>query len=334
MPATIKDVARLAGVSVTTAHRALTGKGDLGAEKRDRVLDAARHLDYVPSAAARSLVSGRSRTLGMVVSNNASPVYADILRGVESVARRRGYGLLLCNSDDDQERALDCLELLRAQRVDGVLLTPVQSDRRDVDYLRDAHIPYVLLLRHFSNPLDDFVITSNETASFAVTRLLIELGHQRIGYVAGPTEVSSARERLAGFIRAMTESGLPIAQFPPDGNPYTVEGGYRGAMPILRADLRPTAIVAANDLMAVGVLKAARELGLHIPRDLALVGGDNIELAEFLDPPLTTFHQPALALGCRAAEILLDRINGDERPPHHVTFVPDLVVRASSGASI
>jgi LacI family transcriptional regulator len=331
MPTTIKDVAREAGVSVTTAHRALNGKSELGAEKRERVLEAARQLNYVPSAAARTLVSGRSRTLGMIVTNNASPVYADIVRGVEAVARDAGYGLLLCNSDDDQSRALECLEILRAKQVDGVLITPVQSDRRDIDYLSDSHIPYVLLLRYFDDPADDRVIIDNEAAAYGTSRYLLELGHRQVGCIAGPQETSSGRARLAGFQRAVREGSYGIRADFVTGHAFTVEGGYQGAIALLSGDVKPTAIVAANDLQAVGVIKAARERGLTVPDDLALVGGDNIELAEFLDPPLTTFDQPALAIGRRGAEILLDRLDGDERPPHHVTFVPDLIVRASSG---
>ncbi|MCC6792744.1 MAG: LacI family DNA-binding transcriptional regulator, partial [Thermomicrobiales bacterium] len=193
MPITIRDVASLAGVSVTTAHRALTGKGELSDDKRQRVLAAAKQLNFVPSHTARALVSGRTRTIGMVVTDNASPVYAGIVRGVEEVANATGYGLLLCNSGDSQDRALACLELLRSKQVDGVLLTPVQSDRRDVDFLRDAGIPFVLLLRHFDDVVCDFVITDNELGGYRATMHLLARGHLRIAHIAGPAHVSSAQ---------------------------------------------------------------------------------------------------------------------------------------------
>ena len=205
MPATLRDVARHAGVSVTTAHRGINGKGELGEDTRQRILDSAKELGYVRNETARSLVSGRSNTIGMVVTDNSSPVYAGIVRGVESVVKAAGYGLLLCNSADDPAEALSCLELLRSKQVDGVLITPVQSDLAELDYLRDAQIPYVLLLRTFGDALDDVVVTNNESGGRAATGLLVELGHRRIGHIAGPAHVSSARGRLAGYTQALQD---------------------------------------------------------------------------------------------------------------------------------
>jgi len=321
-------------VSVTTAHRGLNGKDELGEQTRARVLAAAEQLNYVPSAAARTLVSGKSNTIGMLVTDNASPVYAGIVRGVEEVAYAAGYGLLLCNSADDQDRALSSLALLRAQRVDGVLITPVQTDRRDIDYLRDAGMRFVLMLRHFDDPDDDVVMVDNVAASSAATRHLLDLGHRRIAHIAGPPHVSSARHRLAGFRQAMGEAEVEIGETTVLHAPYTVAGGYARAIELLAGNSRPTAILAGNDLHAVGVIKAAREVGMRIPDDLALVGGDDIELAEFLDPPLTTFRQPALDIGKRGAEVLLARLRGLERPSNLSVFTPELIVRASSGGPV
>ncbi len=331
MPATLRDIARHAGVSVTTAHRGINGKGELNEETRQRILDAAKELGYVRNETARSLVSGRSNTIGMIVTDNASPVYAGIVRGVESVVKSAGFGLLLCNSADDPGEALSCLELLRSKQVDGVLITPVQSDLAELDYLRDAHIPYVLLLRTFDNALDDVVVTNNEAAGRAAAGLLVELGHRRIGHIAGPAHISSARGRLAGYTQALQDGGLPV-----DPNlivyaPFTTEGGYRAALDLLNRDDRPSAIFSANDMQAVGVMKAARELGIRLPDELALVGGDDIELAEFLEVPLTTFHQPAFEIGSRGAELLLSRLVGDAKEPQQIVMTPQLIVRQSSG---
>jgi LacI family transcriptional regulator len=334
MPSTIRDVARRAGVSVTTAHRGINGKGELSDATRERVLAAARDLNYVPSATARALVFGRTQTIGMVVTDNASPVYAGIVRGVEEVVNRVGFGLLLCNSADDQIRALSCVDLLRAKQVDGVLLTPVQTSREDVDALREAGIPYVLLLRHFSDPVDPAVLVDNETAGYVATRHLLDLGHRRIGHVAGPEHVSSARERLAGYRRALGEVG---AAFEPEivaHGAYTIEGGYRATSALLDRTERPTALFAANDLQAVGVMKATGERGLAIPNDLALVGGDDIELAGFLATPLTTFHQPALEIGRRGAAMLLARLQDGDIEPRQDVLTPELIVRASSGGPV
>src|SRR5215218_10320082 len=318
MPATLRDVARHAGVSVTTAHRGINGKGELGEDTRQRILEAVKELGYVRNETARSLVSGRSNTIGMIVTDNSSPVYAGIVRGVESVVKAAGYGLLLCNSADDPAEALSCLELLRSKQVDGVLITPVQSDMAELDYLRDAQIPYVLLLRTFGDALDDVVVTNNESGGRAATGLLVELGHRRIGHIAGPAHVSSARGRLAGYTQALQEGGVAFDPGLVVHAPYTTEGGYVAALDLLDRDDRPSAIFSANDMQAVGVMKAARELGVRIPDELALVGGDNMELAEFLAVPLTTFHQPAFEIGSRGAEMLLSRLIGDAREPQQI----------------
>lgn len=333
MAVTIRDVARVAGVSVTAAHRALNDKAELSFEKRTRVLEAARLLNYVPNAAARALVSGKTGTIGMVVTDNASPVYAGIVRGVEAVANAAGCGLLLCNSGDSQEQSIACLELLRAKQVDGVLLTPVQTDRRDVARLRELGVPFVLLLRHFADVDSDYVITDNEAGGFAATEHLLDLGHQRIGHLAGPAHVSSAQGRLTGYRRALEERGLPVRNDLVVHAPFTVGGAYDNAFALLDRPNRPTAVFAANDLQAIGVMKAARALDLQIPDDLALVGGDDIELAEFLEVPLTTFHQPAQEIGSLGAEILIEWLHGGHEEQRGVVLTPRLIVRRSSGSA-
>jgi LacI family transcriptional regulator len=295
------------------------------------VLEAARQLNYVPSAVARALVSGKTDTIGMVVTDNASPVYAGIVRGVEEIANAAGFGLLLCNSGDSQERAIACLELLRAKQVDGVLLTPVQTDRRDVERLHASGMPFVLLLRHFADVESDYVITDNEAGGYLATAHLLDLGHTRIGHLAGPTFVSSARGRLAGYRRALAERGLPFQEDLVVHSPFTISDGYDHAFALLDRPDRPTAVFAANDMQAIGVMKAARALDLTIPDDLALVGGDDIELAEFLQVPLTTFHQPAREIGSHGAEILIERLRGTSEERRRMVLTPRLIVRRSSG---
>jgi LacI family transcriptional regulator len=267
----------------------------------------------------------------MIATDNASPVYAGIVRGVEEVANAAGFGLLLCNSADSQERALGCLDLLRAKQVDGVLLTPVQTDRRDVQHLQECGTPFVLLLRHFVDLDTDFVITDNEAGGYAATNHLLCLGHRRIGHLGGPAHVSSAQGRLAGYRRALLEHHVAYDERLVVHAPFTVNDGYETARALLAQPGRPTAIFAANDLQAVGVLKAARVLDLQVPEDLALAGGDDIELAEFLEVPLTTFHQQARKIGARGAEILLERLQGAEGAPRQVVLTPELIVRKSSG---
>ncbi|MBI3979951.1 MAG: LacI family DNA-binding transcriptional regulator [Chloroflexi bacterium] len=328
---TIHDIAREAGVSHTTVSRALNDKGELDPETRARVRAVAERLRYTPSSVARALASGRTRTLGVLITDNASPTFAEALRGVEEVANAAGFGLLLCNSADSQDQALRCLAMLMANRVDGILVTPVQTDQRDLTLLRQSGIPFVLLFRHFADVVADCVVTDSVEGGLLATGHLLDLGHRRVGHIGGPPHISTAQERLAGYRRALAKRDLPFDETLVASAAFSVAGGHQAALALLDRPDRPTSIFAATDLQAIGVLKAARTLGLRIPDDLPLVGGDDIELAEFLEVPLTTFHQPSRAIGARGAELLLARIQGEAGEPRRVIFAPRLIIRRSSG---
>jgi len=333
MRLTIRDVARQAGVSVTTASRVLNNREDVSADTRQRVLAVAQRLQYVPSAMARGLVSGRAWMLGVVVNDSASPIYAEIVKGIETVANAAGYGLLLGNSADSQEQALSRLSMLHAGHIEGVLLAPVQTDRRDVEELKRLGVPFVLLLRHFDDPDHDYVTADNLAGGQLVTQHLANLGHRRIGHVAGPLYTSTAQGRLGGYRKALAEAGLPFDETLVSAGRFTVAGGYEAALPLLDHPDRPSAIFAASDMQAVGVMKAARQVGLRIPDDLALAGGDDVELAEFLEVPLTTFHVPYPEIGMRAAAILIARLEGTCTTTQQIAFPPQLIVRRSCGSN-
>ncbi|MDX6626827.1 MAG: LacI family transcriptional regulator [Solirubrobacterales bacterium] len=335
---TIKDVARLAEVSTAVASRAINGKGDVSEGKRKRALEAAAQLGYVPNSMARGLVKGRQTTIGVIVTDSSSPVYASIVRGIEELANERGFGVLLANSADSQAQALRSLDSLIASRVSGVLIVPTQRDRRDIEMLRGAGMPFVLLLRHFEDDADtDFVITDNVLGAEQVTRHLVELGHRRIGHVAGPPEVSTGQERVTGYRKALEEAGVaPRPELVAHG-PYTIEAGQELGARLLALAEPPTAIFAATDRQAIGVMQAVRDKGLTVPEDVAVVGGDDIELAQYLAVPLTTFHQRAREIGREGMQTLLSRMDaiyGDragEDAYQQVVLRPELVVRESSG---
>ena len=330
---TIRDVAREASVSVTTVSRALNSKSEISHDKRRRVIETASRLGYAPSSVARALVSGRTKTIGVVVTDNASPVYADALGGIQDVATHAGFGILLCNSADRQDEALRCLEMLRSKHVDGVILAPVQTDQRDVTSLEQWRSPYVFLLRHFPELSHvDYVITDNVKGGLLVTNHLLDLGHRRIGHIGGPSHTSTGQGRLAGYQQALAARSVPLAADLVLHAPYTIAGGFGTALSLLDRPNRPSAIFAATDLQAIGVMRAARQLGLRIPDDLALAGGDDIELAEFLEVPLTTFHQPTRQIGAQAAEVLTAKLSGSLQGVQQHTFAPTLVVRKSSGS--
>jgi len=331
MRVTIREVAREAGVSVSTASRALNRKGEIAPEKRTHIFETARRLGYTPSFAAQALVLGKTRTLGAVITDNTSPVYAEALRGVQDVATSTGLGLLFCNSADSQDEALRCLALLRSKQVDGVLLAPVQTDRRDIEELNRFGVPFVFMFRHFPDlPGTDYVVTDNVEGGRLVTEHLLALGHARIGHIGGPPHTSTARDRLAGYRLAHRSRGLAE-----DGDlvlpaPYTVAGGFDAGTRLLRREDRPSAVFAACDMQAVGVLRAAALLGLRVPDDVSVVGGDDIELAEFVRVPLTTFRQPARDIGKTAAELLVAKVSDHPPPARQVVVTPTLIVRQSS----
>lgn len=332
MRVTIREVAREAGVSISTASRALNHKGDITSETRTSIVEAARKLGYTPSSVARALVLGRTRTLGVVVTDNTSPVYAQALRGVQEVATREGFGLLFCNSADSQDQALQCLTMLTSKQVDGVMLAPVQTDRRDIDLLERDGVPFIFLLRHFPEIAHvDHVITDNVEGGRLVTEHLLDQGHVRVGHIGGPAHTSTGQGRLTGYRQALEARGIPYAADLVIHASYSVAGGSEAARRLLDRVDRPSAIFAATDVQAVGVFRAARDLALRVPEDVALAGGDDIELSEYLEVPLTTFHQPAREIGALAAEILISKIAGEIQPVRQVVIRPALVVRWSSG---
>jgi LacI family transcriptional regulator len=325
-------VAAVAGVSVTVASRAINNKDEISPETRARVLQAAQALRYVPNSVARALILSKTKTVGVVVTDNTIPIYAQLVKGIEQTLTLHGYSLLLCSSSDCQTRAIQCIANLVSKNVDGIILAPTQTDTSDIEIIQHFQLPFVLVFRNFASIDTPFVILDNVKAGYLATRHLVEHGHRRIGHVAGPAHVSSAQGRVEGYRLALHEARLSFEPRLVAEGPYTLAGGYQAALRLLGAAERPSAIFAATDMQALGVVKAAKELGLRIPEDLALVGGDDLEIAEFTAPPLTTFYEPAEEMGSKAAEILLAMLGEPyRRDIRQLIFEPRLVIRTSCG---
>jgi LacI family transcriptional regulator len=290
-------------------------------------------MNYVPSSVARALASGATKTLGLIITNSASPVYAEVVRDIEGAANSAGFGLLLCNSGGSQDQALRCLAMLQSRQVDGLIVAPAQTDRRDIEVLQRWGIPFVLLLRYFPDLDTDYVVMDNELGGRMATSHLLELGHRRIAHVAGPAHISSAQGRLAGYRQALAEAGIFYDEALVRHAPFTMDGGYTAGRALLGQGERPSAIFASTDMQAVGVMKAAKELGIAVPKRLALVGGDDIELAAYLEAPLTSFRQPSTEIARRVVEILVARISGSHGCSMQAVLRPEFIVRRSSGAS-
>lgn len=333
---TIREVARAAGVSPSTVSRAIAGNPRISQATRARVLDAMQRLGYRPNAIARSLVTRASRTLGIVLYRPADqafahPFFAEALRGVAGAAQANGYSLLVTTAESYEAEAQQCLAMLEERRADGAVLLASRTPDPLIAALQDRQHPFVVLGRVPDRPSVYWVNNDNFQAAAMVVLHLLQLGHRSFAVVGGRPELVVTQDRLEGVISTLQEAGLVL---PPERvalGDFTWEHGYRQGARLLGQVPRPTAIVAMDDVLAAGVLRAAREMGLEIPRDVSIVGFNDDPMAQLLSPPLTTVRIPARELGEAAARRLIDRLNGRIPPVRHLILPVELVVRGSTG---
>ncbi len=327
---TILDVARLAGVHPSTVSRALH-RADLPLrpETRRKVLAAVERLEYRPSALARGLRLQRTRTLGMLVPDITNPFFPPLIRGAEEAARERGYELVLCNTDDAPDRENASLGVLREREADGVLIATSRMADATVAAVRHERFPFVLVNRGSRVAADLSVEVDNERAASAVVDHLAALGHRRIAHIAGPASTTTGAERAAGYREALRRHGLPVSgALVAEAEAYSEAAGQMAAGRLLEAG--PTAIFAANDLLALGALRAAREAGLRVPADLSLVGVNDMPMAGLIDPALTTVRVPGREMGEIAARMLISVLEDEPLTRRHVLLDTTLVVRSST----
>ncbi|MFT3849771.1 MAG: LacI family DNA-binding transcriptional regulator [Propionivibrio sp.] len=328
--ANIKDVALHAGVSVTTVSHVVNGTRFVSETARQRVEEAVRELGYVPSAVARSLKHNTTRTFGMIIPNNSNPYFAEIIRGVEDRCFAAGYNVILCNSNDDPERQASYLRVLAEKRIDGLVLVVTGSDAVARATLGGINIPLVLLDREVSGLSGDLVEVNHVLGSQMATRHLLELGHPRVACISGPPGLSPSSQRRAGWKDALEQAGVERKESDLARGDFTARGGYLAMQTLLKRRPRPTAVFACNDLMAFGALAAAREAGIAVPQQLSIVGFDDIELAAFSAPPLTTVAQPKLKIGTLAAELLLERVSAGRSESRRVILDPEIRIRGTA----
>lgn len=329
---TIRDVAARAGVSSTTVSHVINKTRPVSDDLSARVEAAMVELGFQPNALARSLRRKQTQTFGMIVPDSANPFFAEIGRGIEDTSFAAGYSIILCNSDGDRNRELLYLDLLVQKQVDGVLLVPTGDHAELAARLRTRNIPVVVIDRDVSDAPIDRAHIDNVAGGCMATRYLIELGHRRIGYIGGPPHLSPVPGRGAGYLRALEEADLSIDDRLIVAGNFRDVGGYNGTQALLALPDRPTAIFAGNDLMAIGALAAARAAGIAVPAELSIVGFDDIHLAGYINPPLTTVAQPKYELGVIAAELLLARLADPELPPQRRLLQAHLAVRHSTAA--
>lgn len=328
--ATIKDVAARAGISYTTVSHVVNGTRPVSEQVRRKVEAAIAELGYVPSGVARSLRARATGTLGLLVPNASNPYFAELARGIEDHAERNGYSVILCNSDDDIDKQLRYLRVLLERRIDGLIVATVASDAAFAQALANLQVPLVLVDRSLEGVNADQLRVDHEQGAYLATRHLLELGHRRIVCIGGPASTQVAQLRAAGYQRALDEAGV-AAQAVVDC-PFTSPAGHAAAQVLLAAEPRPTAIFAGNDMIALGVLRAAAEHQLQVPRQLSVVGFDDIEVSRYLHPALTTVGQCIGTLGEQVAARLLERIRTPDLAVTQRLIEPILLLRESSAA--
>jgi LacI family transcriptional regulator len=327
---TIKDIAKELGISASTVSRALSDSPLVNAKTKRVIVQVAERLGYQRNELARALVMGSSGAVGLLVPDITNPFFSDIARGVGEIADRIGVGVILCNTDGRIDRELSYIRLMGRKRVDGLLLCSTTIEAPYLNELTKARIPFILVSRLSSERNVPFVITDDHAGARLAVEHLVDLGHRDIGFIGGPENVQASRDRMEVYLNVLNENGLETR---PDWRSYagfTQAAGREAAQRMLSLSDRPTAIFAANDVTALGVLEVAEGTGLLVPSDLSLVGYDDISYAALPRIRLTTVAQPAVEMGQIAASWLFAAIENPEVAKLHRTLTPRLVVRSTT----
>lgn len=338
--ATSADVARLAGVSRTTVSFVLNNvpNAHISEETRRRVLEAAKALSYHPNAAARALARRQTKTIGLVLCQSPDRVFADaflpdVIRGVGQVARGQGFKVLL-ESVEDVTQPEAYIDLVRERRIDGIVLSGPRSDDAQLPRLLAEGFP-LILLGQLKGVKVNFVDVDNINGAQKAVEHLIKLGHTRIGMIThAPLQYTASEDRLQGYKQALESHGIPCDEGLIRLGDFREESGYRAMQELLHLAEPPTAVFVASDLVAFGAMEAIKDYGLRIPEDMAVVGFDDVPLARYVDPPLTTIHLPARELGAKASALLIEMINGRPLEQGAVLLKTELVIRESCGALV
>lgn len=325
----MQRVAKKAGVSIMTVSRYFNHPDTLSEEARLKVSTAIEALQYVPNAAARSLISGRTDTIALLVSDITNPFFTTITRGIEDVLQEGGYTLFLGNSDETLSKERSYIDVMLARRIDGLILVPAPGNEHHLDLLRHHGVPVVLVDRIFEGATVDSVRGNSREGGRLLTQHLIELGHRDIAFVGGDAETSSLAERLEGYRHAMRDHGLTERVML---GRYDRTSGERivGDLLSTAPTLPVSAMVAANNQVAAGAIGRLRASGYAVPDDVSLACFDEFELEALADPFLTVVRQPAYEIGKAAARRLLARIHGDDAEPSHAVLDVTLVRRGST----
>lgn len=332
MSVKLEDIARETGFSISTVSRVLSNSNYPVSEQiREKVLLVADMMGYEPNIAARSLRTDRTNTIGIIVDDLLSPFTPPIVRGIQDYLKENGFLSLIVNSDWDPDQEQAAIKTLLSRPVDGIIFVEY-SHRATSDVLERSNKPRVFVHRLFGSPIKNSVTPDDYYGASLATEHLISLGHRRIGYINGPENWHTCRARLSGYKDTLVNHNLPFEPLMVQPGDWEIESGYEGAKSLLNLEVRPTAIFAANDLMALGAIYAIQDAGLNVPKDLAVVGYDNRNFTKTFRPRITTVSMPVIEMGGVAAELLLKQIAEGRKEEEEIKVKGQLIVRETCGA--
>jgi LacI family transcriptional regulator len=330
---TIRDVARHAGVSIATVSATINGTANVSPALQERVRLAIAAVSYHPDGIARSLKKRATQTLGLIISDITNPFFTALVRGIEDAANARGHAVILCNTDERLEKERAYLALLRSRRVDGVIMAPAGAVEDYQRFTLDAQTPVVFIDRRIPTVPADAVVVDNVAGARQAIGHLLALGHRRIGAITGLPQISTTLERIQGYRDALARGGISVDPALLREGHSRLVGGCEAGRALLGLALRPTAIFATNNLMAIGLMQALAERGLRCPGDVSVACFDDFEWASVFRPRLTTVAQPTYEMGAKAVELLFARLDGSSPlGPREIVLSPALVVRDSCAA--
>ena len=329
MNTTIKDVAKLAGVHPSTVSRVINDDPRISEKTKKKILLIVNKLRYTPNAIARGLKTKRTYTLGMLIPDITNPFFAEIARGVEDAANKNNFNVILCNTDDKLKKERTYLEILRGKRVDGLILGTAHVKDKSILELEMKKFPYILISRNIEGLDKNCIIVDDVEGGMMATEYLIKLGHRRIAHITGPLKTRSALNRLKGYKLALKKYNIEYMDELVEEGDFRIKGGYQAMKKFLKLLEPPRAIFAANDLLALGAMQAIQKKNFHIPEDFSVIGFNDIELASFVYPALTTIRQPMLEMGELAVKMLLRIIEEGEFNQRKIVLKPKLIIRES-----
>ena len=327
--ATMKDIARIAGVSLSTVSHVVNNSRFVSEEITLRVKKVIEELNYRPSLVARSLKVKETNTIGMIVTTSNNPFFAEVVRHVERYCERHHYHLILVNTDGNSQNLQQHLERLLLKQVDGLLLMCAEPQNFDLSAITHLTLPMVVI-DWWQQPLNvDIIHENSELGGSLATKALIDAGYQDIAIITGELSKPLAQNRLAGYKRVLLENNLQIHPEWIIESHFHYDGGVEAMTKLLALENRPRAVFAMNDSIAIGAYQVIQRAGLRIPQDIAIIGYDNIELAQYLYPPLSTIHQPKARLAKAAVEKLILRIHQPQTKVETIKLPPELIIRES-----